>query len=696
MFKNIHIPLKLKLFLPVAFIIIAVVALATIFYISSSIKTINRQIENSLLLQVNTVAKMFERERDLKLENVKQDMEVAFALFSKHKYAFSAEKFEMTITNQETKQKISCAIPDFYLDNRRLLDNDDLVDSLQQLLSGTVTIFQKIDSGFVRISTNVLNIDSSRAIGTFIPNNSPVAKTILQKKDYYGRAFVVNDWYITAYKPFYLDGEIAGMLYVGDREKNLDELRKILHDMKIGESGYTYVFEKDGNVLIHPKLEGQNWKDSAVFKEIISNKDGIIHYEFYGEEKTAAIAYFPDFEIYIAAAVVTENETRGFIKRNIIKSGLIALGAMILLIGFLWYLTADRLYRYLRQAEISNKRLSNTREALRQSEDRFQKLFDSTGDDIFVTDTQERIIEVNQSACINLGYERNELLQRKMIDIKTSKFAPLVHHNRKKIYELGKYTFESEHVTKDGKVIPVEITSRVVDYKNEKLILSISRNIGERKEIEREILSAVIRAEERERERFARDMHDGIGPLLSTVKLYVSELKTENMEQDERNELVKTSNEILDEAIISTRNISNNLMPRVIHQYGLVKALEAFCEKVSKKSSIKIDLDASDLPERMDQNLELIFFRITSELINNTLKHAKAQNISIIFRKADNKMFLRFTDDGVGFDVEQIMHSDKAGMGLKNIISRVKSIDGIYNFESGKGNGFKIEIEITL
>ena len=137
-------------------------------------------------------------------------------------------------------------------------------------------------------------------------------------------------------------------------------------------------------------------------------------------------------------------------------------------------------------------------------------------------------------------------------------------------------------------------------------------------------------------------------------------------------------------------------MPRVIHQYGWVKALEAFCEKVSKKSSIKIDLDASDLPERMDQNLELIFFRITSELINNTLKHAKAQNISIIFRKADNKMFLRFTDDGVGFDVEQIMHSDKAGMGLKNIISRVKSIDGIYNFESGKGNGFKIEIEITL
>ena len=83
----------------------------------------------------------------------------------------------------------------------------------------TTTIFQKIDSGYVRVSTNVLNLDGSRAVGTYIPNGSPVVQTIETGKVYIGRAYVVNDWYITAYEPLVHNGEIVGMLYVGDKEK---------------------------------------------------------------------------------------------------------------------------------------------------------------------------------------------------------------------------------------------------------------------------------------------------------------------------------------------------------------------------------------------------------------------------------------------------------------------------------------------
>ena len=364
--------------------------------------------------------------------------------------------------------------------------------------------------------------------------------------------------------------------------------------------------------------------------------------------------------------------------------------------SILYFLTADKIYNYLKELTLSKKKLTTATEALKQSEDRFQKLFNSTGDDIFVTDGNGTIIEVNQAVCNTLGYTRKELLNMRLSNIKTPKYANLIEEHRKQISKQGTYTYESEHIAKDGKIIHVEIISRVVDYNDEKLILSIARNIGIRKETEREILSTVIRTEERERERFAKDMHDSVGPLLSTIKLYVNELQSSTLEEEERKDFVNQTNEIIDEAIVSIRTISNNLMPRVINQYGLIKAIESFCEKVNKTNTINIEIVKRNCKDRLDQNLELILFRVITELINNTLKHAKAKHIIIELEKTSGKLSMNFQDDGIGFNVGEIMTSDHKGMGLKNIISRVKSINGDYNFVSSPDKGFKIGVNIDL
>ena len=136
-------------------------------------------------------------------------------------------------------------------------------------------------------------------------------------------------------------------------------------------------------------------------------------------------------------------------------------------------------------------------------------------------------------------------------------------------------------------------------------------------------------------------------------------------------------------------------MPRTIHKYGLVRAMESFCEKVNKANNVIIDFRVSNI-ERIDQNLELILFRVISELINNTLKHAKAEKIEIRLEKTENKISLSFCDNGVGFDVDKIMNSEHLGMGLKNIVSRIKSINGSFKFESSPGKGFSIKVEIEL
>ncbi len=694
--RESRIRLKLRLFLPIAALIIIITTIVTLLFINSSIRTFNEQLENSLTLEVETITKMFERERQLKLEKVKINLNVAHNYFMGKDFYITKKRKPIQIKNQVNNQTYEEDIYEWYLDGELLSESFVFVDSIKSLLGGTATIFQKVDSGYVRISTNVLNLDGSRAVNSYISNSSLVVQAIENGEIYYGRAYVVNDWYITAYEPIWYKDEIVGILYVGNQEKDLKKLRSVLEDIKIGKTGYPVVFDKNGNIIVHPQIAGQNWKDSVLFNTVVSNVTQPFTYRYNNVEKLAVCRYFEDFELFVVATLDIKAENKVFVRNTIFTSSIVAFSSIILMLVILYLLTADRIYNYLKELNISKKQLQSTTEKLQQSQDRFRKLFNSAGDSIFVTDIDENIIEVNQASCNNLGYTKEEFLKMKIADIKTSSYAMQVRSNRKKISESGFLTYESEHLTKDGRKIAVEIISRLIDYNNEKLFLSIARNITLRKETEKEILSTVIRTEERERARFAKDMHDSVGPLLSTIKLYVNELNSSSIQLDERNEYVGEVNSIIDESIRTIREISNNLMPMTISKYGLVNALDTFFEKVNKTNKINIRFDKINFDNRLDENMELILFRVITELVNNTLKHANAKNINVVLEESNDKVIMYFDDDGIGFDIDQIMILEHKGMGLRNIISRIKSINGAYKFESAIGKGFKIDISIEL
>lgn len=153
-------------------------------------------------------------------------MNLAHTIFYKHgKLKEDYENpVEMQAINQITKNEHTVKVPRWDLGTTPLHDNFQIVDSIKALSVETVTVFQKIDSGYLRISTNVMKLNGERAVGTFIPNDSPVIKTCESGKTYRGRAYVVNDWYITAYEPIYIGGKIKGILYVGVKEKNFNEI----------------------------------------------------------------------------------------------------------------------------------------------------------------------------------------------------------------------------------------------------------------------------------------------------------------------------------------------------------------------------------------------------------------------------------------------------------------------------------------
>lgn len=694
--RHIKIPLTLTIFTPIFFSIMIAILIVTLISIGNSRRNIINSSEKALSQEVNLLVKMFQRERELKLDKVITGLDVAHSIFYSKPFKILPDTISILVENQITKQKHIATLNRWVWGNRILYKNNAFVDSVRYILhGGTVTIFQKTDSGYIRISTNVRMKDNSRAIGTYIPDNSPVIKAIENRRTYVGRAYVVNQWYITAYEPVVYDGRIVGMLYFGDKEKDLKGLKKIFNSVKLGKSGFVFVVDENKNCVICPEKHKSDVEKDDLLAGI-NAKTGIIRYKSQGKKLLAAYKYYDDFKLYVIAIVNETEETKSEIQTIIHTSLLIAFLITVILSLFIYLITRKNISQFLIKIEQKEKKIKKTTRELKQSENRFKTLFENAGDDIFVTDGVGNIIEVNKAACNTLGYSRNELLKMNMGEIKTSKYASAVQKTYETIYEKGKLTFESEHITKTGEILQVEIKSRVLESGNQKDVLSIARNISERKKVERRVLNAVIQTEERERERFAKDMHDGLGPLLSAIKLYANELSDAGLEKDEKKEMVKYIDELIDEAISNTRTISNNLMPRIINDYGVAKAIQSFCDKINKTEKINIHFHPINIDNSLNQNVQLILYRAVSELINNTMKHAFAKNIYIDLNKEGNKISLIFCDDGKGFEVDNILENKCSGMGLRNVISRIRSINGNCKFFSSPGEGFKITIEIDL
>jgi PAS domain S-box-containing protein len=627
---------------------------------------------------------------------VKSDLKVAHELFYDKQINFGRKKQTIKAVNQITKETIQVTIHSLQLDGEDVFESSEFPDMTHDLIGITTTIFQKIDSGYLRLSTNVLDDKGERAVGTFIPNGSPVVKTIEKGQTYYGRAFVVNDWYITAYEPIYLNNEIVGMLYVGDKEKDLDKLTTILNSLNIGATGYVAVLDMNKHLVIFPPGKAKPFKDQKLLAFLSAKNDTVFKYQSPEDKNLYLLAstYYHDFELFITSIVPAEELTEQPIRKIILGAVLISLIVTVFFVITIFLTTTKRVYRLLEAIDKSQAKLKSAHQALELSEENFKTLFNNSSDEIIVTDMDAIIIEVNQVACDSLGYTREEFLGMNIRELKSPKYVHQVTENRETTISKGNHMFESENVTKSGRVVPVETKSRLFEYKGEKAILSIFRSIEERKELERKVLSAVIKTEEKERERFAKDMHDGLGPLLSAIKLYVNELNDDETSKEEKESYIDQINDMLDQAVTSTREISNNLMPRVIHEYGLIRAVEAFSEKVNKTKKLHIDFDYTGISESLDKDLQLILFRVVSELINNTMKHASAKHIKIKLAKDDEQISLAFEDDGIGFDMNEVMNNPKTGIGLKSIISRVKSVNGRVIFKSFKGHGFKIFIDI--
>jgi signal transduction histidine kinase len=367
---EVRLPLKIRLFLPVLVIIVVIVSSLTLWFLGLSFNSINLNINNNLKLHVEAISRMFEREQALKLKKVQSSLKVASEKFNSGKLHIEDNFFSVKVENQITGEESIASLHKWSLNGKELYNDTSFVDSVFELVGGTITIFQKIDSGYARLVTNVLKTDGSRASGTYIPNNSQVVNSIENNETFFGRAFVVNDWYTTAYQPIFSDSLVVGMIYVGDKEKDLDELKRILSTLNIGKSGYPFVFNCEGKLIIHPYAEGETLKDSILLEKACQLKkvlyDGTKLYE--DGSLSIAYRYFEPFDLIIAAKIDTAIEKRELYAKLISVAGLIGGVSILFLLVFLYFFTTERIYKYLTALELSKQRLKSTQQALKQSE----------------------------------------------------------------------------------------------------------------------------------------------------------------------------------------------------------------------------------------------------------------------------------------------------------------------------------------
>jgi signal transduction histidine kinase len=230
----------------------------------------------------------------------------------------------------------------------------------------------------------------------------------------------------------------------------------------------------------------------------------------------------------------------------------------------------------------------------------------------------------------------------------------------------------------------------------QKIFKYMKRVEDSRRLTEKMFLNTIIQTEEKERKRFAKDLHDGLGPLLSSVKMSVSSLA--QMKQDDASrEIVENTELVINEAIKSLKEISDNLSPHILNNFGLVRALNNFSNKINITKTIRINLVSSLKDERFDSNVEVALYRVICELINNTIKHAQARKIDIKISKEDDCLTIIYKDDGKGFDVSKVIENPaNSGMGFSNIYSRINSLKGEINIESEQRKGTQVTIKVQI
>lgn len=333
-------------------------------------------------------------------------------------------------------------------------------------------------------------------------------------------------------------------------------------------------------------------------------------------------------------------------------------------------------------------------EQLKENERRYRMLFQATTDEILVFQLDNDMnplpfIEVNDIACDILGYPREELLKKTLYDINAADQND-IKKRIEDVIRFGETVHESKHKTKDGTLIPLEISARSFLYEGQKTIISIGRDIRTRQKLEQEILNI----SERERQRIGRDMHDDLGQMLTGIGMIAQnlaqKLKANKLPAAEG---VQEIADLVKEADEHARSLARGLVPVNVESNGLNAALHELVEKTSKMYDIDIRYHSDHADKIEDSTAAVHLYRIAQEAINNAVKHGKTSSIQVLLTASKDNIILQVKDHGKGFPESRPTTN---GMGVRIMQFRANMIGGHLEINSDKGEGTEIICKVPI
>ncbi|MGC4102353.1 PAS domain-containing sensor histidine kinase [Ferruginibacter sp.] len=323
----------------------------------------------------------------------------------------------------------------------------------------------------------------------------------------------------------------------------------------------------------------------------------------------------------------------------------------------------------------------------------FTNIFNAVTDIVLVVNKSGVIEDANHAADVQCKFEKG-YLKGKPLNILMFRGIPHFRKMLAILKERGAVHYESCRLkTALGNIIPVKVNIVYFEDGNRKhRILLTATDISYRIRTENLVIRAMIDTQEQERIRLAKDLHDSLIQQMSGIKFFIS--TTAGLTKDKgKQQVLQQANTAMADMITDVRNICFNLMPRSLEEFGLVKAVEVFCDSVVIGNNVKFDIrEEMQLPPMLS-SLNIDLYRVIQEFIHNAIVHGKADQVSVVFRSTKNMLSLKLRDNGCGFDLLTVSN----GMGLKNVESRVRSHDGKFELTSvlGKGTTYKINIPLN-
>lgn len=359
---------------------------------------------------------------------------------------------------------------------------------------------------------------------------------------------------------------------------------------------------------------------------------------------------------------------------------------------------------YVAELEERISERKRAEEALRESEERYRELFENARDAIYVHDLEGNYTSINRAAEKLSGYSREEILGRNFAE-----FVSREHIGQArdclfaKLAQSGETTYEVDVIAKDGRRVPVEVSSRAI-YENGAIIgvQGTARDITERKQTQdtlRMFSRQLIEAQEDERRRIARDLHDQIGQTLTAVKMNLHSVQR-FCAAPEAVHCIKDNIDAVDEALRLVRDLSVDLRPPLLDDLGLATALCWYVDRYSQRAGVatEIKIDLPNHNERFSRDLETACFRIAQEALTNVVRHARATLVSLRLTRKQTVLEMIVKDDGAGFDPAALRRraSRAATLGLLGMQERAHAAGGAVDICSAPAKGTTIRFTAPL